>query len=108
MSGLESGGLRPVVADRGHRSDATERLLSKAYLPPSRERRLRLVEPPAGASAPTGVNDPLPSLAVPRWPTATQRKPTLAGRTRGSGFDRNRGLGPRCEGRRGRASGYPQ
>jgi len=76
MAANEGKSLRPL-ADSRSSSDSTERPLRNAYLPPRRERRLRVVEPPAGASAPMGVNDPQRSATVLRTGHRNRLKPPL-------------------------------
>jgi len=65
MSAMERNAEWLQMADSRSSSDSTERPLSDAYLPPRRERRLQVVEPPAGASAPMGAIDPLLPMALP-------------------------------------------
>jgi len=60
---LDSTSMAPspdglLLAGCRHCSDSTEWPLHRAQLPSRREGQLYAVEPPAGASAPTGVNDP--------------------------------------------------
>jgi hypothetical protein len=69
---------RPELAGQRPPPFPYEWLLHNACAPSRREGQLKAEDPPACASIRMGVIDPLPSIAVPRWPTAVQRSATVA------------------------------
>jgi hypothetical protein len=62
---LDGTADRPVVAERGHRSDATERPLISVLQSSTREGPLRIIEPPFLAADRSAADDPERSVDFP-------------------------------------------